>query len=251
MDWLPLLFGVGSAGLFASRAFLTAFVTALLLRFQPDLPLLPDLLLPDPTGSEPTWITSDLALWVLGALALVEVLAEKNPDARALLAEVSRFAKPAMAALTLFGVLDFTDQEYVEETLKQGGVFGPLLVAFVTLLTAFLANARATVVATIDEVDADGALGLGKLTSWLEDLWSIFGVFWLLVYPIIAVALIGPGRRSACGGCGCAPNVARSATRSTAHGCAGRMHRAALACPHLWWSGRRPPRDRMARRGGR
>jgi hypothetical protein len=57
---LPLrIHGVGSTGIFSSRAFLPAFATALLLRFGPQVPWLAHAgLLPHVRGV-PTWFTSD------------------------------------------------------------------------------------------------------------------------------------------------------------------------------------------------
>ncbi len=55
---LPLfLQGLGSIGVFASRAFLPAFVTALLLRFGPQLPWLAQSGLIPHIRDVPTWST--------------------------------------------------------------------------------------------------------------------------------------------------------------------------------------------------
>ena len=77
---LPLfLQGLGSVGVFASRAFLPAFVTALLLRFGPHAPWLAHAgLLPQVRGV-PTWFTSDAALVVLGLLAALELVRRAVP----------------------------------------------------------------------------------------------------------------------------------------------------------------------------
>lgn len=230
MDWLSLGFGVGSIGLFASRAFVTTFVTALLIRFHPDLPFLPGLALPQPTGHEPAWITSDPALLILGVLALIELLAEKNADARLLLQQFDRYLKPAMAVLTLLGVMRATDQDFVTETLKQGGVLDALLVASVAIGTWFLATTRAALLELVDDADGGGEAGLGRLLSWLEDLWSVFGVLWLLVYPLAAGLLLSAlsaalalwrwraQRREARNRAGCP-------------GCGALVHRSAMHCP--------------------
>ena len=67
---LPLLIqGLGSIGVFASRAFLPAFATALLLRFGPQVPWLAQAGLLPHVRDVPTWFTSDTALVVLGLLA--------------------------------------------------------------------------------------------------------------------------------------------------------------------------------------
>lgn len=83
---LPLfLQGLGSVGVFASRAFLPAFVTALLLRSGPHAPWLDHAGLLPQVRDVPTWFTSDAALVVLGLLAILELVAERSPEARTVL----------------------------------------------------------------------------------------------------------------------------------------------------------------------
>jgi hypothetical protein len=98
---LPLfLQGLGSVGVFASRAFLPAFVTALLLRLGPQMPWLAHAgLLPHVRGV-PTWFTSDAALVVLGLLAILELVAERFPESKAFLDAVHEYLKTGMAVLT-------------------------------------------------------------------------------------------------------------------------------------------------------
>lgn len=75
MDTFTLMQAVGSMALFSSRAFVTAFVSALLLRFGPDLPLLSGTELLTGIQGAPTWFTHDTTLLVLGVLAALEILA--------------------------------------------------------------------------------------------------------------------------------------------------------------------------------
>ena len=64
---LPLLIqGLGSIGIFSSRAFLPAFATALLLRFGPQVPWLAHAGLLQHVRGVPTWFTSDTSLIILG-----------------------------------------------------------------------------------------------------------------------------------------------------------------------------------------
>ena len=91
---LPLfLQGLGSIGVFASRAFLPAFVTALLLRFGPQVPWLAHAGLLPHVRDVPTWFTSDAALVVLGLLAALELVAERFPEAKVVLDEVHDYLK--------------------------------------------------------------------------------------------------------------------------------------------------------------
>src|SRR3954453_10784703 len=103
---LPLfLQGLGSVGVFASRAFLPAFVTALLLRFGPHVPWLAHAGLLPQVRDVPTWFTSDASLLVLGVLAALELVAERVPEAKTILDAVHDYLKTGMAALTYLGVL--------------------------------------------------------------------------------------------------------------------------------------------------
>ena len=70
MTTLALIHGLGSIGPFASRAFLPAFVTALLLRFGPKLAIVRDLGLLQRIGDTPGWFTADVTLWILGVLVV-------------------------------------------------------------------------------------------------------------------------------------------------------------------------------------
>src|SRR5690348_9590812 len=107
---LPLfLQGLGSIGVFSSRAFLPAFVTALLLRFGPHAPWLARAGLLPHVRDLPTWFTSDIALVVLGVLAALELLAGRFPEAQAVLDEVHDYLKTGMAILTYLGALNATD----------------------------------------------------------------------------------------------------------------------------------------------
>ena len=101
---LPLfLQGLGSIGVFASRAFLPAFVTALLLRFGPHVPWLAHAGLLPHVRDVPTWFTSDAALVILGLLAALELVAERFPEAKAVLDEVHDYLKTGMAVADLPG----------------------------------------------------------------------------------------------------------------------------------------------------
>ena len=120
---LPLLLqGLGSIGVFASRAFLPAFATALLLRFGPQVPWLAHAGLLPHVRDVPTWFTSDAALVVLGLLAALELVAERVPEAKAVLDEVHDYLKTGMAVLTYLGVLDATDRAAVGQVIDQAGV---------------------------------------------------------------------------------------------------------------------------------
>ncbi|MEM6459609.1 MAG: hypothetical protein AAF710_09490 [Planctomycetota bacterium] len=205
---------LGSTGLFASRAFVPAFAAALILRFGPQYPWLQDLGLLQALGftGAPNWFTSDLSLIVLGVLAAAEIGATKNADARALLNAVDKYAKPAMAALTLMGVFTASDVDFTEQNVLPPGTPGSAAAAAVVVpvaagvggvtlasvfasltaaLTFVVASARSAIVGLFIDADEDDDVGVQKLMAWGEDLWSLFGFWLLILFPLVMLALIG------------------------------------------------------------
>lgn len=188
---------LGNTGLFASRAFLPAFVAALLLRFGTDATLPGWLGLS--VATVPSWFTHDVTLYVLGALALCELLANRVPEAREALAYVDQYAKPVMAALATLGVLSATDGAFLGGLLGAAdpGILlaGPgvdAALAGATAVTTFAAaSARNAVVRDVEAADDGGALGLGKLVAWAEDAWAALGPVALLAFPLVTAALAG------------------------------------------------------------
>ena len=89
------------------------------------------------------------------------------------------------------------------------------------------------------EVDADDDTGLFGLFSWGEDLWSVFGVFLLVLFPVVVAVVVAvvsffvllmfarAKRREH------EPRVACDA-------CGERVSRAALRCPPAGWSDATP-----------
>ena len=219
---LPLLIhAVGSIGLFASRAFLPAFATALALRFGPQAPWIAESGLLDHVRGVPNWFTSNPSLVILGVLSALELIAERQPEARPLLGEVRDLLKVGMAVLTFAGVASASD------LAMAGGILGdswsgPLQVVASTIVGAATFGAakvrRATLV-PLRTVDEDDDLGLQSLIGWFEDFWGLLGPVLLIVLPLLtlgmlavatlAVGLIrryvesrGDAATIACGSCG-------------------------------------------------
>lgn len=197
---------IGSMGLFASRAFVPAFAAALIMRFGPQFPVIGSWGLLEHIGitDAPNWFTSDLSLIVLGILAGLEITATKNPDARALLNSVDKYFKPVMAALTTLGVaVTAEDGEFIDG-IRQGSEAAAVMLpvaAGVTLAsipatlaavgTFITSTTRSFIVGLFIDADEDDDAGLQKLLSWGEDLWAMFGLFFLILFPLIMLALIG------------------------------------------------------------
>ncbi|HEU5119223.1 MAG TPA: hypothetical protein VFT74_21715, partial [Isosphaeraceae bacterium] len=189
---LPLLIhGLGSMGLFASRAFLPAFATSLLLRFGPQVPWIAKTGLLGHVRGVPTWFTSDSTLIILGLLAVLEFVAQRVPEARVILETMHRSLKVGMATLTFLGVLSVTDLTVI------GGITGDWnSPAYLSALTVgagtYLASrVRGAVFDPLSEMDEDDDLGLQGLVRWVEDLWGVLGPVALVVFPILTLSAFG------------------------------------------------------------
>jgi hypothetical protein len=190
MSMAALLNGFGSMGFFASRAFLPAFLTALLMRFGPDLPWVGQLGILDGLRNAPSWFTHDITLAVLGLLALGEFLGTKNTDVRELMSHVDKYAKTIMSALTFFGVASVADVAFVDEQLQEASVFLVLPVLGVAGGVFVLATLRGRVLGLFSAADADDSSGVQGVLSWLEDAWASVGTFFLVLFPIVMLILI-------------------------------------------------------------
>jgi hypothetical protein len=189
---LPLLIqGLGSVGVFATRAFLPAFVTALLLRFGPEVPWLAQVGLLREVRGVPPWFTSDPALVVLGLLTALELAAERVPELNALLDKVHGYLKAGMAALTYLGVLDATDRAAVAPVIDQAGFVETLPALAVGAGTFLVSKVRGAIVAPLSEADEDDDLGLQGLLRWAGDLWGGLGPMALLLFPLATLAGFG------------------------------------------------------------
>jgi hypothetical protein len=228
---LPLLLqGLGSVGVFASRAFLPAFVTALLLRLGPRTPWLAQVGLLPHVREVPTWFTSDAALIVLGLLAGLELAAERSPEARAFLEEVHGYLKSIMAAVTYLGVLGASDRAAVGQLIQQAALIDSLPVLAVASATFLAARVRSSLLGPLIDADEDDDLGLQKLLRWAGDLWGALGTAALIVFPLLVIAVFGLAlcllilieRRVQVSG--------DRTDRACAH-CGRPIHLCALACP--------------------
>ena len=122
MDVSILIHGIGSTGMFSSRAFLPAFLIACALRYGDNLPYLSDWRILDLIVGEPTWFTHGYTITVLGCLSALEIAAEKIQEAHTALSEIDRYTKPVLAGLALLGIISGTDLRFIEENHSPGGV---------------------------------------------------------------------------------------------------------------------------------
>jgi hypothetical protein len=194
MNLSGLLYGLGATPLFSSRAFLPAFLTALLLRVGEHLPRLRELPLIQEAAGAPTWFTHGLTIAVLGLLAALEIAATKNSEAEQALETIDTYLKPAMAVITFLGLLSVTDRAFVQRTLQPAAEagFGNGLGAVIIGAGAYvLAALRSRLREFLFDADEDDDLAVRGLLNWLEDAWVVAGVLFLLLYPVVMLLLLG------------------------------------------------------------
>lgn len=189
MNIATLLHGFGSIGMFTSRAFLPAFITAFLLRFGDSLPYLKDADLFQATIDDPTWFTHWITLTILGILAALEVAATKIPEAQEVLNDIHAYFKSSMAALSFMGIISVSDMDFIRKTIQEAGLGQISIAGIIAAMVYGLDVVRSQLLQFLIESDADDDLGVRGFISWIEDLFSISFVALLLLFPIVALAI--------------------------------------------------------------
>lgn len=203
MKLVTVLNGVGSVGMFSSRAFVTAFAVAAMLRWGPQVGWINSMGLLAAIKDVPTWFTKDTTLVILGLLAALEIAATKSPDARALLNEVDGYIKSAMAFVTYLavsGVISANDASILKQITAAlpmpvqagvGEIFDFMFAAATGIGVWFAASARARLLGVFIDADPDDDSMVQGLFSWAEDLFSIFGTVLLILYPPFMLVVTG------------------------------------------------------------
>lgn len=104
--------------MFSSRAFVSAFAVAAMLKWGPQVGWINSLGLLQHITNVPTWFTHDLTVTILGLLAVLEIVATKSSDARMLLNEVDGYIKSASAFVTTFtvaGIISANDAAVIKQ----------------------------------------------------------------------------------------------------------------------------------------
>jgi hypothetical protein len=196
MTLTSLIHSVGNIGIFPSRAFIPAFLTALLLRFGHDITGSQYSDLAQHVSQVPNWFTSDPMLIILGILSVLEIAATKSSDIREFLHEFDQYIKPIMAFLTTQGVLTAADIDALK-AIDPGhpastGLSIPNLGISAAVAAAVyqMSSMRSGVMSMLSHADPHDDLGLQRLISWGEDLWSIFGWFLILIFPVAMLLIV-------------------------------------------------------------
>ncbi len=194
MNINSLLYSLGLSGLFSSRIFLPAFVTALFMKYGHAWPLLKNIEflseLAAKAADHPTWFTSGGMITALGVLSALEFVADKSPEARELMDDFSVYAKTGLSGLTTLGVMNTADAEFAGNVLQQAGFVETLPAVLSAAATYFGAQIRGGVMGVLNEADPDDTVKIRGFLSWIEDFLVVFGVRYLLAAPLLAFVVI-------------------------------------------------------------
>lgn len=190
MHFPTLVQAAGSTGFFANRAFLPAFLFAVMLAYGPEVSFIADLGLLEAIHSVPPWFTHRTTLIILAVLAVLESAADKIPEARDLLRGTDTVLKMGMGVVTYTGLATATDQMIFDAFMQQAGVVETGAAGLVALGIYYGSSRRNRILAALSEGDTDDATGLQGFFSWMEDLWVLFGVPLLILFPIFVLILL-------------------------------------------------------------
>ncbi len=195
---------LGLLGITPVRAFLPAFLTALVIRIG-GIPYLTRAAEAD-VALGPSWFTHNYTLLILGLLSLLEFLATKSLEAREILTTIDQYYKPVLAALTTVGVLSASDATAVEVLLGATIVTSALPIAavsvgsmsvslFFSILTAggtyLVCTLRSGFLQILEDIDADDSMGIQSVLAWAEDAWVAVLVLLLVLVPVLILMLVG------------------------------------------------------------
>lgn len=183
------LYSLASVPMFASRPFLAAAVTALIAKFGVHIPWLCDSEVVVALSHSPEWFRSWPVVLALTALAVTEAVAVKHAEVRAVLDEFDGYLKSAVALLVSFAILDKDTAETVKSIQRAGFGLESILSVLVAGLVYAMSGLRRAVFGLLAEVDDDDDIGLQSLLNWVENSWTVLGLLFLVIFPVVALVL--------------------------------------------------------------
>ncbi len=200
MSPIGLMQVMGTAPVFASRAFLAGFLTAVMIRFGDLLPFIGGSEALQSLQQAPPWFTSDAAIIVLGVLAVLEAGAQRSVDARRLFTEVDPYVKLGVALVIDLGLVDAQSAALLNQmgadvmvptSFATAGFSGLHVVAVAAAFATFwMAVLRKRALGFVQDADEDDDLGLVAVFVWLEDLFVVGGVVILAVFPLLSMFVL-------------------------------------------------------------
>jgi hypothetical protein len=189
------LYTLASIPMFASRPFLAAAMTALLAKFGTHAPLLSNSTVVQALSHAPAWFTSWPVVLALVALSVLEVLAVKHSEVRALMEEFDAYLKTAVAVIVSLALLDKESVETIRSiphpAHEAGLGLSSLFAIVVGTLTFGAAKLRHGAVEILSHVDDHDDIGLQSALNWTENTWTVLGILYLAIAPVVALILSG------------------------------------------------------------
>jgi len=189
MSLETFLYSLASLPMFASRPFLAAAVTALLARFGDDLPFLRDSDVIQALCRAPEWFQSGTTITVLVLLAAAEAWATRSPEVRALMEDLDAWIKSGVSLAVSLALVDSDTRDVIQGIQRQGLSFDSLWALVIGAGTYVLSLVRRAALGILHDVDDDDDIGLQTALSWVESTWTVSGLFFIVVFPIVAVVL--------------------------------------------------------------
>jgi Zn finger protein HypA/HybF involved in hydrogenase expression len=176
--------------MFASRPFLAALLTASFMRWGEHVPLVDEEVSAALSNHAPAWFVSNAAMGVMAVLAALEIYAAKSPEVRAFLEEIDGFVKSGVAVLVSLALLD-KESVAILKTVDHQGLFGlhTVWALMVGGAVYVMATLRRLVLEWIFDLDDNDDLGVQTLLMRVETLWTAGGLFFIVVFPAVAIAL--------------------------------------------------------------
>jgi len=207
---MELFQAAGLAGASGHRAFIPALVLGVWHRVDPDFTLSPTF----------EWLADPVVMGVLGALTILEMLAEMNPDAPEIVNLSLKLPKLVSGFVVVAASVGHMTNDNVPAMIASG------VLGAGTALT--VDSLRATVKHSVDETLSDSTYGHStKLMGTAESIWAGGLAITAIVAPYVAAAgillLVGlwwGGKRAA------------KAKLVACPACGEPRHPAASACPH-------------------
>jgi hypothetical protein len=190
MDLEFILMSLGTIPLLASRGALPIFISALLARFGENWAWLAQQGAFEFVAGLPDWLTSDIALAVLGVAAALEHLVMRSPEGREAIGIGESELKGILAGVfTLLMILGMQENAAELAKASDSGLWNlsSLWSAGIGFAVWKVARLRRAVLAFYDEIDPDDALGIQALFAWLETALGVLGPFLVVILPLFAL----------------------------------------------------------------
>jgi Zn finger protein HypA/HybF involved in hydrogenase expression len=186
-----VLYSLASIPLFAARPFLAAFLTAVLARWGVDMPFIGDSRVIIALHHSPAWFQSWACILSLLALAAAEYWATKDPDVRGFMEDLDSWIKSGVSLLVTLALIEKEDAALIQKLQSQGLAVADLWAGVVAVGTWITAWMRRGALALIYEIDDDDDIGLASVIGWTESAFTLIGVLFLIVFPILSLVLAG------------------------------------------------------------